>query len=183
MSCRGPEIPQYPGHRTAGGGSAPGTKHRCSWNAGGTATTRPAHRVAEGSITHSRTAPPPDDQLVAMRELKRWLNNWRLVTLTRAAIAPCPVGLPATKAMKCVLHRPRRTTRGKHLKMKIQLACCGKTILPRQNFKGLHVWDKPGLSGYLVCLVHLVSLMQPNKPDRPNRPNEQDRLADFSASC
>jgi hypothetical protein len=39
--------------------------------------------------------------------------------------------------------------------------------------------DKPGLSGYLVCLVHLVSLIQPNKPDRPNRPDEQNRLADF----
>ena len=48
----------------------------------------------------------------------------------------------------------------------------------QQNFDDLHVWDKPGLSGYLVCLIHLVSLMQPNKPDRPNRPNEQDRLAD-----
>jgi len=44
-----------------------------------------------------------------------------------------------------------------------------------QNFDGPHVWDKPGLSGYLV---YLVSLMQPNKPDRPNSPNEQDRLAD-----
>jgi hypothetical protein len=40
-------------------------------------------------------------------------------------------------------------------------------------------WNRPGLSGYLVCLVHLMSLMQPNKPDRPNRPTEQDRLADF----
>ncbi len=48
----------------------------------------------------------------------------------------------------------------------------------RENFEGPHIWDKPGLSGYLVCLVHLVSLMPPNKPDRPNRPNEQDRLAD-----
>jgi hypothetical protein len=48
----------------------------------------------------------------------------------------------------------------------------------RENFDGPYVWDKPGLSGYLVCLVHLVSLLQPNKPDRPNRPNEQDRLAD-----
>ena len=53
-----------------------------------------------------------------------------------------------------------------------------KTLLARQNFTGRHVWDNPGLSGYLICLVHLVSLMQPNKPDRPNRPNEQDRLAD-----
>ena len=43
--------------------------------------------------------------------------------------------------------------------------------MARENFDGLHVWGKPGLSGYLV------SLMQPNKPDRPNRPNEQDRLA------
>ena len=58
-----------------------------------------------------------------------------------------------------------------------------KTMLARENFDGPYVWDKPGLSGYLVCLVHLVSLLQPNKPDRPNRPNEQDRLADFSASC
>jgi hypothetical protein len=47
-----------------------------------------------------------------------------------------------------------------------------------ENFDGPHEWYKPGLSGYLVCLVHLVSLIQPNKPDRPNRPNEQDRLAD-----
>jgi len=59
------------------------------------------------------------------------------------------------------------------------LAGCGKTISAQRNFDGLHVWDKPDLSGYLVCLVHLVSLVQPNKPDRPNRPNEQDRLADF----
>jgi hypothetical protein len=51
--------------------------------------------------------------------------------------------------------------------------------LAQQNFDGLHVCDKPGLSGYLVCLVHLVSRFQPNKPDRPNRPNEQDKLADF----
>jgi hypothetical protein len=61
----------------------------------------------------------------------------------------------------------------------------------------MHVWDKSGLSGYLVHLVDLVhlvypvSLVRPNKldkpnkpikrdrPDRPNRPNEQDRLADF----
>ena len=49
----------------------------------------------------------------------------------------------------------------------------------RLKFNDLRVWDKPSLSGYLVCLVHLVSLMQPNKPDRPNRPNEQDRLAYF----
>jgi hypothetical protein len=54
-----------------------------------------------------------------------------------------------------------------------------KTIWAQQSFDGLHVWDKTGLSGYLVCLIHLVSLMQPNKPDRPNRPHEQDRLADF----
>jgi hypothetical protein len=59
------------------------------------------------------------------------------------------------------------------------LAGCGKIIPAQQHFDGLHVWQKPGLSGYLVCLVHLVSLIQPNKPDRPNRPNEQDRLADF----
>ena len=59
------------------------------------------------------------------------------------------------------------------------LAGCGKAVSAQQNFEGLHVWNKPGLSGYLVCLVHLVSLMQPNKPDRSNRPNKQDRLADF----
>jgi hypothetical protein len=63
-----------------------------------------------------------------------------------------------------------------HTSQEVVLAGCGKTILAQQNFDGLHVWDKPGLSGYLVCLV---SLMQPNTPDRPNRPNEQDRLADF----
>jgi hypothetical protein len=57
------------------------------------------------------------------------------------------------------------------------LAGCGKTISAQRNFDGRHVWGKPGLSGYLVCLVHLVSLMQPNKPDRPDRPDEQDRLA------
>jgi hypothetical protein len=33
----------------------------------------------------------------------------------------------------------------------------GKTISAQQNVDGLQVWDKPGLSGYLVCLVHLVS--------------------------
>jgi hypothetical protein len=59
------------------------------------------------------------------------------------------------------------------------LAGCEKTMSARENFDGSHVWDKSGLPGYLVCLVHLVSLIQPNKPDRPNRPNEQDRLADF----
>ena len=59
------------------------------------------------------------------------------------------------------------------------LAACGTTLLVRQNVTGLHVWDKPCLSGYLVHLVHLVSLMEPNKPDRPNRPNEQVGLADF----
>ncbi len=47
----------------------------------------------------------------------------------------------------------------------------------------MHVWDKLGLSAYLVCLVYLVSLMQPNKPDRPNRPNELDRRGDFAAAC
>ena len=54
-------------------------------------------------------------------------------------------------------------------------------MLARLESNAPHVWDKPGLSGDLVCLVHLVSLMQPNKPDRPNRPNEQVRLADFSS--
>ena len=52
-----------------------------------------------------------------------------------------------------------------------------------ESFDGAHVWDKAGLSGYLVCLVHLVSLMQPNKPDRLNRPNEQDGWRTASASC
>ena len=55
----------------------------------------------------------------------------------------------------------------------VDRAGCGKTILIRGNFDGLHVSDKPALSDYLV---RLVSLMQPNKPDRPNRPNEQDSL-------
>ena len=59
------------------------------------------------------------------------------------------------------------------------LTGCGKTLWAGENFDGPHVWDKPGLSGYLVCLVYLVNLMQPNEPDRPYRPNEQDRLADF----
>jgi hypothetical protein len=49
---------------------------------------------------------------------------------------------------------------------------CGKTISAQQNFDGLHVWDRLGLSGYLVCLVHLVGLIQPNKPDQPDRPEE-----------
>jgi hypothetical protein len=43
-------------------------------------------------------------------------------------------------------------------------------MLARENFDGLHVWDKPGYLGCFVYLVHLVSLVQPN---------EQDRLADF----
>ena len=54
-----------------------------------------------------------------------------------------------------------------------------KLLLVRENFDAPHAWHNPGLSGYLVCLVHLVRLMQPNKPDRPNRPNQQNRLADF----
>jgi len=44
-------------------------------------------------------------------------------------------------------------------------------MLVRLESNAPHVWDKPGLSGDLVCLVHLVSLVQPNKSDRPNRPN------------
>jgi hypothetical protein len=51
----------------------------------------------------------------------------------------------------------------------------------RRKSYGSHVRDKPGPSGYLVCLVHLVGLVQPNYRDRPNRrdrPNEQDRPAD-----
>ena len=56
---------------------------------------------------------------------------------------------------------------------------------------GPHVRDKPGLSGYLVSLVHLVDLVylvglvqpnnrdRPDRRDRPNRPHEQDRLPDF----
>ena len=52
-------------------------------------------------------------------------------------------------------------------------------MLARLESNAPHVWDKPGLSRDLVCLVHLVSLVQPTKPDRPNRPNEQDRLADL----
>ena len=44
-------------------------------------------------------------------------------------------------------------------------------MLARENFDSPHVWHKPGLSGYLVCLVHLVSLMEPNKPD-----NQTDQM-------
>ncbi|TKS63000.1 MAG: hypothetical protein EWM73_01905 [Nitrospira sp.] len=29
-------------------------------------------------------------------------------------------------------------------------------MLVHENFDGAHVWGKPGLSGYLVCLVYLV---------------------------
>ena len=43
-----------------------------------------------------------------------------------------------------------------HTSQKVVLAGCGKTILAQQNFDGLHVWDKSGLSGYLVCLVSLI---------------------------
>ena len=66
----------------------------------------------------------------------------------------------------------------------VLLAGCGKSLWARQNLTGLHVWAKPGLSGYLVCLVHLVSLVhlvylvglvQPNKQDKPNKPNKRDR--------
>jgi hypothetical protein len=87
----------------------------------------------------------------------------------------------------------------------VGLEGCRKTISAQQNFDSLHVWNKPGLSGYLVCLAHLVALVflvslvhlvhldclvqpdkqdKPNKPikpdrqDRRNRPNEQGRLAD-----
>jgi hypothetical protein len=46
-------------------------------------------------------------------------------------------------------------------------------MLTRWNFDGPHVWDKPGLSGYLVCLVHLVSLLQPKKQtDRTDQMNK-----------
>jgi len=31
-------------------------------------------------------------------------------------------------------------------------------MLARENFDGPHVWHKPGLSGYLVCLVSLIQL-------------------------
>ena len=34
-----------------------------------------------------------------------------------------------------------------HTSQEVVLAGCGKTILAQQNFDGLHVWDKPGLSG------------------------------------
>ena len=37
-------------------------------------------------------------------------------------------------------------------------------MMSRENFEGSHVWDKPGLSGYLVHLVdevHLVYLVCP----------------------
>ena len=57
---------------------------------------------------------------------------------------------------------------------------CGKTISAQQCFDGPRVWDKPRLSGYLVCLVCLVEqdrLDELNKPDEPDRPHEQNRLA------
>ena len=67
------------------------------------------------------------------------------------------------------------------------LGARGKTVSAQQDFDGLHVWGKPGLSGYLVCLVHLVylvclvhlvylvRLVQPNKQDKLNKPNKRDR--------
>lgn len=39
-------------------------------------------------------------------------------------------------------------------------------MLTRENFEGPHVWDKPGLCGYLVhlvdlvCFVYLVNFVQ-----------------------
>jgi hypothetical protein len=69
------------------------------------------------------------------------------------------------------------------------LAGCGKTISAPQSLDGLHVWDKPGLFGYLVDLVcfvylvdlaHLVSFVQPNnQTDQMNKTGWRT----FSASC
>ena len=60
------------------------------------------------------------------------------------------------------------------------LGACEKTVSAQQDFDGLHVWGKPGLSGYLVCLVQPNKQDKLNKPNKRDRPNEQDRLADFS---
>jgi hypothetical protein len=55
------------------------------------------------------------------------------------------------------------------------------------------VWEKPSLSGYLVCLVCLVNSVEPdyNQIDRRNQMNQTDRTdqmnktgwRNFSASC
>jgi hypothetical protein len=50
----------------------------------------------------------------------------------------------------------------------------------RENVDGPHEWHKPGLSGYLVCLVHLVDLIylvglvHPNKQDKPIKRDRPD---------
>ncbi len=55
-------------------------------------------------------------------------------------------------------------------------------MLARENFDSPHVWHKPGLSGYLVCLVHLVSLMEPNKPDNQTDQMNKTGWRTFSAT-
>jgi len=56
-------------------------------------------------------------------------------------------------------------------------------MLARENFDGPHVWNKPGLSGYVVCLVHLVvSCNQTNQTDRTDQMNKTGWQT-VSASC
>ena len=68
------------------------------------------------------------------------------------------------------------------------LAGYGKTIVARSNVDGPHVWDKPGLSGYLVCLVYHVYLALPDETDQIDETDRIDHMnktgwRTFSASC
>jgi len=66
------------------------------------------------------------------------------------------------------------------------LQAARKALSAQQNIDGLHVWDKPGLSGYLVslvclvylvCFVYLVSFVQPkNQTNMTNQTNKTDAL-------
>jgi len=48
-------------------------------------------------------------------------------------------------------------------------------MLTRENFDGLYDWDMPGLSGYLVSLVHLVvRFNQINETNQKNQTNQSD---------
>jgi hypothetical protein len=56
-------------------------------------------------------------------------------------------------------------------------------MLARENFDGLHVWDMPGLSGYLVSLVHLVvRFNQINETNQINQSDSPGRLFQHPAS-
>ena len=73
------------------------------------------------------------------------------------------------------------------------LAGCGTTISAGENFEGPNVWDKSGLSGYLVylvCFVYLVDLVQlvsfvppNNQTDQTNQTTVFVGWRAFSASC